>query len=215
MTRKSPKRTPKAEAVLPAETRVRTLLTFLQNDVATLRQGALLDVAEDLSRVLGEPGDETFPDFTDDLNASEDVPFEQLAEIPRASLLVFQNTLRDGMRRLYAGNAWSPLPLPVELRPTYQVVGGVLVRRYEGLYEHAVMAHAMDLLVQFWPQIRRCERRDCGKFFLPSHGRQRHHDPSCSNIERSRRYVKKRDYTKEKERRVLKTGPGRGKGKKR
>ena len=46
-----------------------------------------------------------------------------------------------------------------------------------GHLNHDTLASAVDLFVRRWPKLRRCEHKPCEAWCLPTHGRQRYHDP--------------------------------------
>jgi hypothetical protein len=57
------------------------------------------------------------------------------------------------------------------------------------------IAGAADLLLQWWPQLRACER--CGALFLPQHGHQRFHDMRCNDMTRCEKFRQKPKSPKE------------------
>ena len=77
---------------------------------------------------------------------------------------------------------------------------GTIARRYEGPLGTVLLASAADLLVAWWPQLRRCEHEECAALFLPDHGRQHYHVPACRQA--AYRNRNKRDYSEEHEERV-------------
>jgi len=185
--------------------RVDWLLGFLQRDVAELRAGELTDVWSDyVSHIFPASVDES-PEVEDDEDLYTgnwaDVPFEELPETVRPVLQRFQDCLRAGMVALYRGEDWAPFKTTdVAVAVSYRPVHDGLVRRYAGHKDLDAVAivHAADLLVEFWTQVRRCKRRGCGAFFIPSHGRQTFHDPRCSDVVRKQRFAAKpRDHKAE------------------
>jgi hypothetical protein len=59
-----------------------------------------------------------------------------------------------------------------------------LVTRATGLGQFR--AALVDFLVTIGPRLRCCASAACGRFFLPTHGRQRHCDKACGNRQRQR-----------------------------
>ncbi|MGE0363244.1 MAG: hypothetical protein AB7H93_13290 [Vicinamibacterales bacterium] len=188
-----------------ARERIDWLLGFLQRDVADLRAGELLDVSTDYANHVFPASADEFPEVEDveDLytgNAA-DVAFEDLPETQRPQLQRFQDCLRAGMVTLHRGEDWAPFKTTVPaVAVTYRPVHGGLVRRYAGHKDLDAVAvvYAADLLVTFWSEIRRCKRRGCGVFFIPTHGLQQFHDQQCWDvIRRQRASSRQRDHKAE------------------
>ena len=66
------------------------------------------------------------------------------------------------------------------------------------------LASAVDLLIESWPQLRRCEHEGCRSLFLPEHGRQHYHAPACRQAAYRLRNKGKRDHSGEHRKRQLK-----------
>jgi hypothetical protein len=134
---------------------------------------------------------------------------DDLISLKRPLLQALQDALRLGMRALDEGKEWVPeIGAPKTL--IRRRVDGTLERSYYGgPILPVLLASAIDLLVQFWPQMLRCEYASCRKFFIPTHGRQKYHNQHCAAVDRKRRFLRNAEV--EKQPRVLKNGPGRGK----
>ena len=192
------------------EDRLRWLLDFARQDLDTLRPGALLDLGGD---VLAFPhtGAVTFviPDL-----ARVEVDFSQPRPTTRATLDLMrqlQADLRDGLRCLQDMREWRLPAAPPQWFVGYWGDGSQrLTTRYIGTVRETFLAVAADLLKQGWPLLRRCQNPACAVFFLPTHGRQTYHAPSCSQQVRASRLPKdywkhrKRNYSAEYSRRLAK-----------
>ncbi len=188
---------------------IRWLLDFLQQEIAfggdgritTLRRGEMLDLCTDVERYLLGP--------TADSNDVLTAPSE--GEVWRDKVLArFQATLKRGMEQLATDKRWSVSETvwargePVDRRVGWALErqeDGTLRRWYEGApVEALLLAAASDLIIQWWPQLRRCRYDVCVAWFLPRDKRQLYHEPTCRhrNFARDRR----RDYAEEHQRRV-------------
>jgi hypothetical protein len=231
-----------------SQQRVTWLLDFLQRDVASLRVGELIDVGIDAVRYLLDPkavisrGDDDAdavvffkgvlewekkigppPEWIPlgDATGTEDITEDEVFTLKRPLLQAFQNKLRLGIQQLHEGQGW--FPFDADMAPPKLLVqrreDGTLGRSYyAGPILPVLLASAIDLLTQSWPEIRRCKYEPCGKFFLPGHGRQLFHDSKCSGLYRWNRYIAEhpRDYKQEMIRRhELETKRVRTHGKKR
>jgi hypothetical protein len=125
-----------------------------------------------------------------------------------------QGELLKGVEVLEGPGIWRPFQGTAVQSPelTYVRAEGRVVRAYFGDWRAITIATAADLLGQGWPALRRCENERCRVRFLPKEPRQRFHDRKCNQRARSRRFA--RDHQQEKVRRVLRNGPGRGRGRK-
>ncbi|MBI3046853.1 MAG: hypothetical protein HYY76_00930 [Acidobacteria bacterium] len=179
--------------------RILWLLDFLRQDLAAIRPGALWDLRDGAIRVLQ--------------NAHVRVAWPREGRLQAAiarDLTAVQSRLRAGIVELHQGHHWYPFHRQSPPAPEWVVRttddGGVLFRTHSSPEMVSVLiASAVDLLMRWWPQLRRC--RHCEALFLPRHGRQWYHDTRCSG---SARYVKfkakaakkKRDYIAEEQRRA-------------
>ena len=82
-----------------------------------------------------------------------------------------------------------------------------IVRIYLGNWRTITVASAADVLVRWWPELRRCKHEPCGVWFLPTHGRQWYHDARCASTARYQRFKPTRDYKAEYVRRHDSTRP--------
>lgn len=178
------------------EQRVTWLLSFLRNDVATLTSKELLEEAEHVALHILDSNKSVTVDVADD-DSSHLNYAEPLEEGPRPNLQALHDSLRAGILALHAGQPWSPWQPPLRVTIKWE---SRLRRYYEGPLLQVEVAAATDLLVEFWPRIRRCPYEPCGVFFLKGHGNNKYHDPQCSNSNRQRRHApkrRKRDYKEE------------------
>jgi hypothetical protein len=213
-------------------TRARWLLAFTARDVSSLSLGELLDAGADAGRHLLDSakvaphgddeadamvflkdikearlrgGDDGRPAFIETTSRTLDHITEADIWMPsRPFLQRLQETVRSGLRTLDDGKDWAA---PFEGRWIVQPQpDGTLRDAYEGSLLAVLLASAKDLLVQTWPQIRRCARRGCGKHFLPkAKGRpQEYHDQQCATLARPKR---ERDYQEEYAKRVSPAKP--------
>jgi hypothetical protein len=197
-----------------ADKRVAWLLAFLDRDVTALRVGELLDLGVDVVRYLLDPRATIVPGEDDaeaviflkaiskdearpawlpegDVTGTENITEDDVLALKRPLLQRLQDTLRLGMRDLARGKAWVPFDgnvVPPKLRVQRRRDGTLGRSYYAGPILPVLLASAIDLIAQFWPQIRRCQYAPCGKFFIPDHGHQRFHDPKCSGLSRQERF---------------------------
>lgn len=125
--------------------------------------------------------------------------------LQRPLLQELQAQLLRGMHTLADGGDWSPFGVASEQPQSLirRLEDGTLCRSHvAGPLLPILLSAAVDLLLQWWPKIRRCRLASCGRFFLPSDGHQVFHDPKCSAAARWSRYSPKRDHKKELIRRV-------------
>jgi hypothetical protein len=202
----------------PDRVRLEWLLTFLRVDIDAMRPGALLDLLTDVFEMLQLPALASVTEFDDpDLRALKPARVDAtdpIVVLKRDLLTRLQRALRTGVDALSDRGSWAPFGLiaahGVAPRWTFERrADGVVVRAYVGAWLPITIGAAADLLVHAWPELRRCKYASCGVLFLPEEGRQRYHDPKCSARARWHR-LPPRDHQKEKERRVLGNGPGRG-----
>jgi hypothetical protein len=208
------KQTPPARAPVPPEReRIVWLLEFLRRDLTELRSGERIDLNDDMNRLL------SYRDPAIDLASVEppDGYAFALAKMrgapdvswPDSLVLEVQTSLKAGVALLEAGRSWKPFDKAQHPVFTLQA-DRTIARQYKGgSYATVMLASAIDLLVQWWPQLRRCAYEPCSVLFLPEEGRQKYHDPRCSGRARFYR-LPPRNHQREKERRVLGNGPGRG-----
>lgn len=143
-----------------------------------------------------------------DRTGTEGITDDDVMSLKRPFLQKLQDTLRGGMRNLFDGKAWVPFDgnvVPPKLLIQRRRDGTLGRSYYAGPILPVLLASAIDLLAEFWPQIRRCANPDCAGgqpvFFLPSHGRQIFHSPKCSGIVRQKR-LPPRNYAEEERRRA-------------
>jgi len=136
---------------------------------------------------------------------TEHISEDDVFVLQRPLLQELQARLLQGMHTLADGGEWWPFGAAVA--PPQAVIrrleDGTLCRSHvAGPLLPILLAAAIDLLLQWWPKIRRCRLASCGRFFLPKDGHQVFHDPKCSATARWSRYSPKRDHQKELIRRV-------------
>lgn len=200
--------------------RVLWLLRLLRADLEGLRFGELVDMRDD---ALSFPDPVPAPDMRDVLRRIEEgdqywahVTFDppllkaggrdEVEAAAQGLLAPLQKEVLRGISLLDEGQPW---PVFSDQWPAPQWVveargQGSPYRRFSGTFQAVFLATATDLLVRWWPELRRCKYEKCRALFLPAHGRQRYHDPSCSAAKRQKRYQPKRDYAAEYERRKRK-----------
>ena len=217
-----PKAAPVAPRLLPSSReRVLWLLRFLQQDLATMTAGQRMDFSSQARRYLHDPAavDTTAPDvYTAALAKQKGEPVPE----PPVPLEQLHAELTQGLSTLNTpGLAWvlNKAPRVVVERAVESEDDragqahrlGRLVRRYRADPLTLLTVSAADLLIEWSPHLRRCQRDTCGALFLPRHGRQKFHDPACAFRSRWAKYASKRtrDYHDEYARRVKKVvGPG-------
>ena len=169
------------------------LLAFLRRDVESLRPGEVLDLRADFSRYLRSAFESDDPAWLADL----------------------QRDLLVGLAERTDPGFWDPFG-PGRCVPAYIYYGladgNVSVRVPKGDWDTVAYAAAADLLMEWFPQLRRCQYEECRAWFLPRDGRQRYHDPECSRQRRWKEFEPKRrqnrDYAAEhKQRNERKYGP--------
>jgi hypothetical protein len=198
-----------------ADMRAAWLLGYLDRDVRRLRVGEMLDLGVDVVRYLLDPRATVAPGGEDaeavvlfkealrdrskrpsyipegDVTGTEHITSDDVTALKPPLLQKLQDTLRQGMRTLADGKPWVPFDgdiVPPKLRIERRRDGTLGRSYYAGPVLPVLIASAIDLLTQFWPQIRRCQYAPCGKFFLPTHGRQAFHSPKCSGLSRQARF---------------------------
>lgn len=147
------------------------------------------------------------PNFIDGTSeiGKEQFAEEDVALIPRTTLIELQRWLRDGLFELHTKRVWTPFPDNRRPQFTLQALeDGSFLRAYGGPEVLPILKlSAIDLIVQWSPRLRRCKNDECGITFMPTHGHQHFHDPACSEIVRQRRHRNTpRDYTAEEARRA-------------
>ena len=198
--------------------RTQWLLDFLRRDMKALSPGELLDLRLEVYRfAVGVPlrasldGDPHWPADDEDYSA-------------RDILGRLQSSIASGIEALQDGRRWLPFGLAAreladykrryghtlkvsdsmapKTRPVWIVEpcdDGTIRRCYSAGIDTSFLLAAVDLLIQSWPQLRNCKHGGCGVLFLPRHGRQRYHQPACSNRARQAKHApkQKRDYAVE------------------
>jgi hypothetical protein len=218
-----------ADSPPPSRERAERLLRLLRADVGGARRGEFLDLAADaLALAVADPRAHLSLDGDDYAVVLQDVPAyikrgdkrgtehitpEDMTLPDRAFMERFQTTVRAGMESLDSGKDWSPFAKQEPPQwALHRRADGTVGRGYHGPLMPVLIASATDLLLEWWPQIRRCAYEPCRAFFIPTHGRQEHHAPLCStrNGNNNHQRLKPRENDEKKERRVGGKGPGRG-----
>jgi hypothetical protein len=175
--------------------RILWLLGFLRRDADALRPGEWLDLQQDVQRHVWPQMDLREPTFNE-------------------AVREWHHELRRGLDELEAGGQWTFHP-PLDRSLTHlrlqRHLDGWLLPVYERpTLRSALMTAAVDLVVHWWPQLRRCKRDSCRAWFLPKHGRQRYHEAACSFQARWNKFASthKRDYHAEYAQRVKRVAPG-------
>ncbi len=172
------------------EERLHFLLDFIRTDISTLRPGDWLNLRVDFARYI----------------CPEAYRASDLQEVVQE----WHRAVRAGLDALWRDRSWHlTQPLEQKLVHLQQQRSGVLLRVYgRPSLQVAAMSAAVDLIVAWYPQLRRCKQ--CQAWFLPRHGRQLFHDPACSVEARWKRFAPKRerDYHAEYARRVKRAAPG-------
>ena len=178
--------------------RTRWLLGFINEDLGTLTPGGLLDLWIEVSRFSKAAS--TVAGVRH--NRAEYEQFIRLRREPQELMpdsIEFmsdlQTEVRLGVDLLASEKSWKPIARG-EGAPRWVLEidnSGSLVRRYEGPLKPVFLHAVSDLLLEYWPQLHRCEDDTCGKWFLMRHGKQKYHDPACSNRVRQRRFRKDRE----------------------
>lgn len=202
------------------------LLAFLRRDLHELRPGERTDLARDVRRYLdpsgvqaraGEPNPlarltDAGNEETATTDAQRDALLRQLQATLMAGISDFEHqgewrVFEDKWRWLKAvgagpddsevltgrgGLTWVFRRLP----------NGPVGRYFEGDLSSVLLATAANLLMRWWPELRRCAH--CDTLFMPSHGRQQYHAPACSSNARWKKFAltRQRDYHAEYKRRV-------------
>lgn len=89
-------------------------------------------------------------------------PMQRFEEVVLGVLSDLQLQLRAGAEALTSGKPWAPFARAAA--PRWQMVvedDGPLVGMYAGDWMQTSIAGAADLLLQWWPQLKPCERRRC------------------------------------------------------
>jgi hypothetical protein len=207
------KREPSPQAAAPPapersdRERIVWLLAFLRRDVAALRPGELLALRNDVFPYLhcADLATLTVLD-ADELRALGPVPprradvnSQQVIAAARHLMAGLQDQLRAGVDALQQAGAWQPFARerPAPHWSLERRADGTVRRAYMGAWSTITLASAADLFVRWWSQLRRCEHEPCRAWFLPTHGRQRYHNPRCSGEARYQRFKPTRNYKNE------------------
>jgi hypothetical protein len=204
------KRTKAAQTIEDREReRVTWLLDLLHIDLAALRPGELLDWRNEVFPKLHGVNLSTVTVFDPAelraLGRVADGDPNGVIAAARELMSNIQGQLRAGVDELHRTGKWQPFTAarPAPGWSLERQEDGAIRRVYTGTWSTVTLASAVDLLVAWWPQLRRCEYKPCSALFLPKEGRQRFHDPKCSGLARWHRLPKpKRDYTKDEQRRA-------------
>ena len=185
---------------------IRWLLKFLRCDLAALRPHELLALRNEVFPYLHRKSHATLTVIDkDELLALGPVPprrpgvdARDVIAAARKLMGGVQDKLRAGVNALQAG-MWHPFGLqgPAPSWSLERGDDGAIVRAYMGGWHTITLASAADVLVRWWPELRRCKHEPCGAWFLPTHGRQRYHDAQCASAARYQRYKPTRDYKAE------------------
>ena len=195
---------------------IRWLLEFLRCDLAALRPGELLALRNEVFPYLLDKSRATVTIFHEDwLLAQGPVPprrpgvdARDVIAAARTYMGGLQDDLRAGVNALQAG-MWHPFGLqgPAPSWSLERGDDGAIVRAYMGEGRTITIASAADVLVRWWPELRRCKHEPCGVWFLPTHGRQWYHDARCASTARYQRFKPTRNYKTEYARRHASTRP--------
>ena len=193
-----------------SQERVEWLLEFLRRDVADLTLGAVYDFKSGIFPYLHEPDLAAVTDFPPQEMIAlgpippsrEGVTLDEALDIGRDYMAALQHKLREGLEALEAKGQWWPFEMKGPDAPHWffeQRNDGTIRRSYGGTHSTITLAIAAELLVQWWPDLRRCGYEGCRCWFLPRHGRQRYHAPACrqANFRRQEREKRDRDYQAE------------------
>ncbi len=177
--------------------RAEWVLEFLRRDVGDLSPGEVIDLRDDIIRfrhgtieVESFDLDELHALFPWDFKPAQQEGVEKSATSDPSRPVIaatrelatgLQVRLREGVAALEADGRWEPFatnkPAPhwsIHLRSD-----GTFERRYTGRQATVFLASAVDCLLEWWPELRRCKHEACNALFLPRHGRQRYHASSC------------------------------------
>ena len=185
---------------------IRWLLEFLRCDLAALRPRELLALRNEVFPYLHRKSHATLTVIDEDeLLALGPVPptrpgvdAQDVIAAARKLMGRLQDDLRAGVNALQAG-MWQPFGRqgPAPSWSLERGDDGAIVRAYMGGWHTITLASAADVLVRWWPELRRCKHEPCGAWFLPTHGRQRYHDARCASAARYQRFKPTRDYKAE------------------
>ena len=195
---------------------IRWLLEFLRCDLAALRPGELLALRNEVFPYLLYKSRATLTVIhEDELLAHGPLPprrpgveSRHVIAAAREFMGGVQDELRAGVNALQA-SMWHPFGLqgPAPSWSFKRGDDGAIVRAYMGGWRTITIASAADVLVRWWPELRRCKHEPCGTWFLPTHGRQCYHDARCASAARYQRFKPTRDYKAEYARRHDSTRP--------
>ena len=220
----TPARWPKLARQPSDRERLSWLLAFMGRSIAKMKRNELGKALRDVGRYLhvlahwgvrshvlmaSLPADDRLALLHGDLDTTGRV------DMARHLLNDLQLALRAGLDALHPDSAFDSEGEPTEgvwrpfaagqLAPRWVMMPagfGTLYRVYEGTWMQVSIASAADLLMRWWPQLRRCALDSCHTWFLPTHGRQRYHTPKCSQTARYEKFKPTRDYAKEEARRA-------------
>ena len=195
---------------------IRWLLEFLRCDLAALRPGELRALRNEVFPYLLYKSRATLTVIDkDELLALGPLPprrpgvdARHVIAAAREFMGRLQDDLRAGVNALQAG-MWHPFGLqgPAPSWLFERGDDGTIVRAYMGGWRTITIASAADVLVRWWPELRRCKHAPCGVWFLPTHGRQWYHDARCASAARYQRFKPTRNYKAEYARRHDSTRP--------
>jgi hypothetical protein len=200
--------------------RIEWLLAFLRRDLDNLRPGERIDLLADVERHLVLAGEAQLwePWWPDESPTRKDSAEHARTRKIDYALKTFREDLLGGITQLEQGETWEPFTRLAPVKNSAMFVGTpfglppvhwVLRRRRDGSIarvftsgttQSLLMASALDLLLRWWPDIRRCAH--CRVLFLPSHGKQQYHDAKCAAAARWAKFAPtrvrtSRDYHKE------------------
>ena len=195
---------------------IRWLLKFLRCDLAALRPHELLDLRNEVFPYLHYKSRATVTVVhEDELLAHGPVPprrpgvdARHVIAAAREFMGGVQDALLAGVNALQT-SMWHPFGRQGPAPPWSFERGddGAIVRAYMGGWCTITIASAADVLVRWWPELRRCKHEPCGAWFLPTHGRQCYHDARYASAARYQRFKPTRDYKAEYARRHDSTRP--------
>lgn len=185
------------------QTAIDWLLEFLRADLASLAATRLITVRQNVFVHLHETSRATVTEVDRDREALR--PVHPGAEgrvviaAARDLLTRLQTRLREGLNAWSQNVWWSPFA-GGQASPSWSTEpqsDGTIRRVHTGSWFTITTATAVDVLMQWWPRLRRCQNEACRVWFLPAHGRQYFHDERCASQARYQRYKPKRNYKDE------------------
>ena len=195
---------------------IRWLLEFLRCDLAALRPRELLVLRNEVFPYLHDKSRATLTIVHEDELLALGPGSPRRPGVESRHVIAAARELMGGVQHdLWAGvnalqaSMWHPFGLQGPAPPWSFERGddGAIVRAYMGGWRTITIASAADVLVRWWPELRRCNHEPCATWFLPTHGRQCYHDARCASAARYQRFKPTRNYKAEYARRHDSTRP--------